>query len=314
MNPRIFAVVVRRSRFAPMMKKGAKIVSHRFDSHGEAHVRRIAHLSDVHILDPAHRRSSARYRFATKAVSLGRPVDPRERARKLTRGLVAAKASGADHVVITGDLTEIGEAKEFEHFAHVLDEAGFEGGSVTLVPGNHDAYTSGGAWRKALEGPLKRWAAASATEPGKVVDRGPVVFLPIDTSCYQSIARSGGLFTPEAARAVQARIDDAALRDKAVVLVQHHPPFAQHKNPVAHWIDGLRGCAHVLDMLARHPRLQILHGHMHRVVDRIVGRAHGEKARILGAPAICDDVDGRPRVRIYDVRDGVLESAGLAAA
>ncbi|MBX3186079.1 MAG: metallophosphoesterase [Labilithrix sp.] len=273
-------------------------------------MRRIAHLSDVHMLDAqCRRRGGARYRFATKAVSLGRPVDPQARAKKLTRALRAAKASGADHVVITGDLTEVGDRAEFEHFADVLEDAKMPEGSVSLVPGNHDAYTSGSAWRRALEGPLHRFAAASAAEPGKIVDRGPVAFLPIDTTCFQSILSSGGLFTPEAARAVTSRIDDPALRDKAIVVVMHHPPFDQHRNPIAQWIDGLRGCAHVLDILAKHPRVQILHGHMHRVVDRIVKLG---KARIFGAPAIVDDGDA-PRVRLYDVRDGALESAGLFA-
>lgn len=281
-------------------------------------MRRIAHLSDVHTLDPQTRRSSARYRFATKFVSLGRPIDPRSRARKLTRALAVAKASGADHVVITGDLTEMGDATEFEHFASLLDEARMPEDGLTLVPGNHDAYTSGAAWRRALEGPLRRWANASATEPGHTVIRGDVAFLPIDTTCFQSLARSGGMFTPDAARAVQARIDDPALRDKAIVLVMHHPPFIHHKNPVAQWIDGLRGCTHVLDMLARHPQVQILHGHMHRVVDRIAELGKGvagvaNRARIFGAPAIVDDKDTTPRVRLYDLRDGAFESAGLFA-
>jgi Icc protein len=280
--------------------------------------RRIAHLSDVHTLDPAHRRSSTRYRFATKFVSMGRPVDPRSRARKLVRGLEAAKASGADHVVITGDLTEMGDATEFEHFAGLLEDAKMPDGGVTLVPGNHDAYTSAAAWRRALEGPLKRYAETSATDAGKLVVRGDIAFLPIDTSCFQSIARSGGLFTPEAARAVQARIDDPSLADKTIVLVMHHPPFIQHSDPVSEWVDGLRGCKHVLEMLAQHPRVQILHGHMHRVVDRIVELGKGvagvaNRARIFGAPAIVEDADDAPRVRLYDLRDGVLESAGLFA-
>jgi Icc protein len=279
-------------------------------------VRRIAHLSDVHTLDPETRRSNARYRFATKFVSLGRPIDPRSRARKLARGLAAAKASGADHVVITGDLTEMGDATEFEHFASILADARMPADGVTLVPGNHDAYTTNGAWRRALEGPLRAYAAASATDAGKVVDRGEIAFLPIDTTFFQSIARSSGTFTPDAARAVQARIDDPALRDKAIVLVMHHPPFLHHSNPLSEWIDGLRGCKHVLEMLARHPHVQILHGHMHRVVDRIVALGQGvagvaTRARIFGAPAVVDDDDDLPRVRLYDLRDGVLESAGL---
>lgn len=279
---------------------------------------RIAHLSDVHTLDPHVHRSSRRYRFATKFVSLGRPVDPRARAQKLLRGLKAAKASGANHVVITGDLTEMGDASEFEHFANLLEEARMPEDSVTLVPGNHDAYTTPAAWRRALEGPLKRYAGASAGEPGKVIDRGSFVFLPIDTSFFQSMVRSGGLFTREAAEAVQSRLDDPALRNKSIVLVMHHPPFEEHRNPLAQWIVGLSGRRHVLEMLANHPRVQLLHGHLHRVVDRIADLGKGvagvaTRARIFGAPATVDDDENTPRVRLYDVRDGLLESAGLYA-
>src|SRR5689334_2812563 len=113
-------------------------------------MRRIAHLSDVHMLDRETRRSSARYRLATRAVSLGRAIDPKGRARKLSRALHAAKASGADHFVLSGDLTELGEHSEFEHLACVLHEAGMPHDGLTMVPGNHDAYASPTAWRKAL--------------------------------------------------------------------------------------------------------------------------------------------------------------------
>lgn len=278
---------------------------------------RIAHVSDVHMLDPQTKRSGARYRFAAKAVSLGRPIDPRARAKKLARGLAAAKASGADHVVISGDLTELGDAVEFEHFADVLDQARIDPEHVTLVPGNHDAYTTPLAWKRALAGPLARYSRGSAEEPGKIVDRGSFVLLPVDTSCFQSIARSGGEFTRAAATAVERRLEDPSFRDKAMVLVLHHPPFPKHENPIWQWIDALRGGTHVLDLLMRHPRAQLMHGHLHRVVDRIVGgigtmvAGAAAKARIFGAPAIVDDEEDRPRVRLYDVRDGQLESAGL---
>jgi 3',5'-cyclic AMP phosphodiesterase CpdA len=272
------------------------------------------------MLDPEHRRSGARYRLATRCVSMGRPVDPHSRARKLARGLLAAKASGAEHVVISGDLTEMGDPTEFEHFARVLEDAGMREGAVTLVPGNHDAYTSEGSWRRALEGPLRRYASASAGAgaEGTIVDLGAIALLPIDTSFFQSIARSGGAFTRDAARAVEARLADPGLRQKAIVLVMHHPPFERHKTPVARWIDGLRGLTRAVDLLVKHPRLQILHGHLHYVVDRIVDASVGfvgaaRRARIFGAPATVDDADETPRVRLYDLRDGALESVGLYA-
>lgn len=281
-------------------------------------INRIAHLSDVHILDPKTRRSSARYRFATKLVSMGRAIDPRMRAKKLARALGAAKAAGADHFVVSGDLTELGDQTEFDHFAEVLEDARLPDGSVTLVPGNHDAYTSDGAWKNAIAGPLKRFANASAGEPGKVVVQGDVALLPIDTSCFQNIVRAGGEFTPAAARAVESRLSDPALREKAIVLVLHHAPFVVHKTPMMQWIDGLRGGATVIDLLRRHPRLQVLHGHLHRVVDRMLEVKDGTRTRIFGAPAVCeapdtgDSGEAHARmVRVYEVREGALESMGM---
>ncbi len=273
---------------------------------------RIAHLSDVHILGRDTRRSCARYRLATKFVSLGRAIDPRARARKLARSLLAAKERGAEHVVISGDLTELGDATEFDHLAEVLHDARFPEGAITLVPGNHDAYTSASGWKKALEGPLAPFASASALEPGKVVDRGDIVLLPIDTSCFQSLTRAGGEFSRNAARAVERRLADPLFRDRALVLVLHHPPFIVHRTPVMRWFDGLRGCTQVLDLLMRHPRLQLLHGHLHQVVDRFVGRAANalERPRVFGASAVCDDRDDEdPRIRVYELSDGLLKAA-----
>ena len=306
-------------------------------------MRRIAHLSDVHILDSRAGTQKARYRLATRFVSLGRGADPKDRTRKLARALASAKANGADHFVISGDLTEVGEESEFEHFAEVLHEAALPAESVTLVPGNHDAYTLPNAWRRALEGPLARFAAGSAGKPGRVVDRGPVVFLPLDTSCFQTIAWSGGLFTKAMTEAVERRLVDPTFRHAAIVLVVHHPPFHPHALPLIRWIDGLRGGAEVLQLLSRHPRLQLLHGHLHRVLDRILSAPSGDGSiftrapsvvahananarapiRLFGAPATCEsepaDADPTPSrgasrpsaggpcpYRLYDVHDGAL--------
>jgi 3',5'-cyclic AMP phosphodiesterase CpdA len=241
------------------------------------------------------------YNLSVRLVSYARVLDPRERARKLSRSLAAAVQRGATHVVISGDLTEIGSNAQFEAFAHALHDSEITPDRITLVPGNHDAYTTEDGWRRALEGPLKAFRASSAHTAGHVVERGDVVFLPIDSTCFQSIARSGGEVTEETARAIEARLADPAMRNKAVVLVQHHPPFT-HSNGAWNWIDGLRGSARLMETLMRYANVQMLHGHMHRIVDRLLG-----KSRIFGASAVVDDGDA-PRVRFYDLRDGALEA------
>jgi Icc protein len=271
-------------------------------------VRRIAHLSDIHMLE--ERPSSGSHDLSVKFLSLGRTVDGAERARKFRRGLEVAKKSGADHFVISGDLTEVGTPPQFEAFASELDASGIHPERITLVPGNHDAYSSGDAWRRALEGPLRPYATGAAIEPGRVVDRGDVVFLPVDVSCYQSIARSAAELTAANADALEQRLKDPGFQDKTMVVVQHHQPFS-HARSAWQWWDGLRGHARLMDILARYRPVSLLHGHMHKVLDRLVGLS---MSRIFCAPAIVEDEEGVPRVRLYDVRDGMLEAIGMCSA
>jgi len=270
-------------------------------------IRRIAHVSDVHLLDPKTPLQSARYRIATKMVSMGRPIDPIGRRAKLVRALEYAKANGADHFVVSGDLTEVGTDREFELFAEVLDAVQLRPESVTLVPGNHDAYTTHDGWKRALAGPLRAFRGASAANTATCVDRGNVVFLPIDSTRFQSIVRSGGEVTEETANAVSKVLADSSFSGKAIAIVQHHPPFVNRAGAIWHWIDGLVGYARLLELLVRHPNVQILHGHLHKVVDRFVGIG---KHRVFGAPATVDDDDSTPRVRFYDVPNGALVPVG----
>lgn len=276
-------------------------------SHGG--LMRIAHLSDIHMLDETRKdRVRARsYDLSTHFVSIGRPLDPVERRKKLQNGLRAARRAGAHHFVISGDLTEMGTKAQYEALAETLHESGIEPWRLTLVPGNHDAYDSPTAWREAIDGVLRPWAPTSARNAGAVVDIGHVCILPVDVACHQPVTRSAGHIDDAAVDALERRVVDPAFRGKPIVLVQHHPPF--ERSNVMQWIDGLRGWARLMNLLERFPAVHALHGHLHHVVSRVVGMG---RERILGAPAIVDDPVDRPRVRLYDAHGEVLESVGFA--
>ncbi len=272
---------------------------------------RIAHISDIHILEP-----SRSFGFDTRFVSFGRPLDAQDRVRKLQRAVATGRRAGATHFVMSGDLTEVGTPAQFEAFAGGLHDAGLRPGEVTLVPGNHDAYTAVDGWSRALAGPLRPFASHAAQGAGRVLDLGDAYVLPVDVTRYQSIARSAGELRDDTATALERRLADPALGRKPVLIVQHHPPY--DRGAVWQWVDGLIGYARVFAMMLRHPNVHMFHGHLHRAVDRIVdlsvraasSRGHG-RARIFGAPAVVDD-EASPRVRLYDVRGGEVESIGLA--
>ena len=270
---------------------------------------RIAHLSDIHLLDETRtdRVRARSYDLSTHFVSIGRPLDPVERRQKLRNGLQAAKRAGANHFVISGDLTEMGTKAQYDVLAETLHENDVEPWKITLVPGNHDAYDSPTAWRDALDGVLRPWAPTSARNPGAVVDIGNVCILPVDVACHQPVTRSAGHIDDAAVDALERRVIDPAFRDKPILIVQHHPPFA--RSNLMQWIDGLRGWGRLMHLIERFPAVHCLHGHLHYVVSRIVGLGC---ERILGAPAIVDDPVDRPRVRLYDVHGTALKSAGFA--
>lgn len=220
----------------------------------------IAHISDLHLLeDGFHERRGASW-LRLQYLTFGRPQSPATRRLRVRRLLDRALRAGADHLVITGDLTEDGTPGQFESLAQVLHESGWLPSRVTLVPGNHDLYSGPDAWREALRGPLADYARTS--EEGAVVALPDACIVPLSTAFHQPVLRAAGSLSKAA---LDALADWAALRShewQAVVLAQHHPPKRYALAPL-HWLDGLDGTPELARILQRHEHLHVLHGHTH---------------------------------------------------
>ena len=121
---------------------------------------RVAHFSDLHVLalDGVSRSRFFNKRF-TGLVNLRlkrehkhRPAHVRAVAREIARAKV-------DHVVITGDLTNLALEQEFEAVSRLIaDDLGLDAEHVTIVPGNHDLYTRGAMRTQRLRRPSARWS------------------------------------------------------------------------------------------------------------------------------------------------------------
>jgi 3',5'-cyclic AMP phosphodiesterase CpdA len=106
---------------------------------------RIAHLSDLHLLSLE---GAVPYRLFNKRItgylnlrfhrkSVHKPFAVRAAARAIRR-------LDVDHAVITGDVSNLALENEFELVRRFLaDDLGLPPERVSIVPGNHDAYTSG---------------------------------------------------------------------------------------------------------------------------------------------------------------------------
>ena len=236
--------------------------------------------------------------------SFGRALDPKARIERLIAGLGAARDAGAVHLVISGDVTELGTPEQFETFAEALHDARIDPDRVTIVPGNHDAYTHPDAWKCALEGPLRKFRRASASHEGSVVERAKAFLLPLDVACHQHVTRAAGELTPRAADALEWRVRDLSGRGRPIIIVVHHSPIA-HVPRAWDWLHGLRGGARIVDLVKRYPDVHVLHGHLHHDVNLSLDH---RSPRIFGAPALVEDLRRQPRVRLYEVAGSSLRA------
>ena len=100
---------------------------------------RIAHVSDPDVLSPA----GVEWRkllFNKRITGYANLVLRRGRVHRrefLLEVLVAAAC--ADHVVVTGDITNLALESEYEEARRLLDDVA-PSVEVTVVPGNHDIY------------------------------------------------------------------------------------------------------------------------------------------------------------------------------
>jgi len=259
---------------------------------------RIAHISDLHILEDGHTLRSRSERLRLAYLSFGRPLDAEERRRRLARALAHVADAGADHLVITGDLTEDGTDAQLEVLADVLSEHGAHPDHVTIVPGNHDGYTDPGAWQRAIDGPLRDYARTSAASSVVVLDGAVLV------AAHTMIGQRASSAAGELGGAQLQRIDHVARhfagRRRAVVCVQHHGPVPRAIGPWQ-WLDGLRDHQAQRELLAKHAHLYVLHGHTHYAKDHAL--TSREPARVFSAAAVADS---EAPVRLYEARDGEL--------
>lgn len=258
----------------------------------------LAHLSDLHLLEPRHLARSGAERRRLAYLSAGRRHDAEDRRRRAVHALQAARRSGADHVLVTGDLTEDGIEAQFEVLAEVLHESGLPPSRVTLVPGNHDVYAGSDAFARALAGPLRAYAETST--PGVPVVLRDAALLPMSTAISQPYHLSAGSIERPALESAAKFASDSKRGGRAVVVAMHHPP-QRRTNPLLQWIDGLRDHQAVGALLTEHDHVHVVHGHLHEAMDR--GVRPGATPRIFGTEAV---VNGTTPVRFYHARHGRL--------
>jgi Icc protein len=262
----------------------------------------LAHLSDLHLIEPDYYKRRGFSLRRLRLLSAGSPLDAQKRMQCAAETLRRVRRAGADHVLITGDLTEDGADSQFEVLAEVLHQSGIEAERMTVVPGNHDGYSDVGAFARALRGPLRAFRQTSAE--GAITRLRDAIIAPISTVIEgQCFTYSCGVVRPTDVQAIRHLERDPANRDRAIVVAQHHP-LSRHALFFMEWLDGVKNAFSMLELILERARVYVLHGHTHRRMSRhLLGRQY---AQIFSTASVRDEYDTGHSLRFYKAEGGTL--------
>lgn len=239
---------------------------------------RIAHLSDLHLLSLEGAVPGRLFnKRATGYANLKLKREHAHHAELVTSTLRAIREAAVDHVVITGDVTNLALEVEYELVRRALDETlAMSPRDVTIVPGNHDVYT-GGAVRSRrfatyfapyLEGDLPELAVENEGGSFPVVKlRGNVAFVGLSSAVTRPPLVAAGRLGDAQLAALERVLAHPEVARRTLVLAQHHPLHTPESR-TKRLLEGLHDAAGLRSALEGSARGLVLHGHLHRRIQR----------------------------------------------
>jgi 3',5'-cyclic AMP phosphodiesterase CpdA len=258
---------------------------------------RLAHISDLHILDLT---GVSAWQFVGKRVTglvnlwgPRRNAHPVARAEALVATLAGMLADGQiDHVLCTGDLTNLSLEAEFKKAREVLEPiAQWE--NLSIIPGNHDVYTRDAERDARFErwfGDLM-WKDEAPSYPWRKSVKGIDVFGLCSVLPTPPLWAHGRLDEEQLLRLEHA-IDRSEAPFKIGMMHHNLHPRGRRKDAM----HGLQDREKTLDRLASSGLNLLLHGHTHRA-HRFVH----EPLTIIGSGSSTTDTEDTDRTSRFNV-------------
>lgn len=245
----------------------------------------LAHLSDPHLGPvPTPRLAELPGKRLLGFVNWRLRRRPHHRADVLDGLMRDLKATAADHIAVTGDLVNIAAEDEFAPARQWLARLG-PPESVTLVPGNHDAYV-----RRATGYPALHWGGYMRGDAGGppasrrafpfVRRRGPVALIGLSSAVPTGPFMATGRLGPDQLGRLRDALDALGRERVFRVVLIHHPPVSRRSGHLKRLVDA----APFRRVIAEHGAELVLHGHAHVHSLTWLDGPHGRVAAV-GVPS-----------------------------
>lgn len=237
---------------------------------------RIAHISDLHAFEL---KDTSLWQFVGKR-SLGLLNMWRKRAAGHPLRILDAlfrdlNRVPVDHIVATGDLSNLSLPSELARARSAFDSLHLGPAQISVIPGNHDVYVWEAYLRRTFEQFFAPYCAGDVpTDPSQrfpyVRVRGPVAIIGCSTALPSPPPLADGWLGRRQLTALRKALSENA--DRFRVLLIHHPPLPQSLDILR----ALRDRRALQQMLREVGCELVLHGHEHRDVRSTLAGPRGD--------------------------------------
>ncbi|MDQ3263998.1 MAG: metallophosphoesterase [Myxococcota bacterium] len=268
---------------------------------------RLAHVSDLHVLAPAGVQLR-RVLFNKRVTGYANLLTQRARVYRQERlvAVLAEAARQSDHLVVTGDITNLSLEGEYEEARRLLDEVTRQV-EVSVIPGNHDIYLPATLRQRRfphhfasfMRSDLPHLALALPAGHFPFVKlRGPVAIIGLSSAVPRPPFVSAGYLGKAQLEALGRVLAHPEVTRRLPVVLVHHSPFDSRLR-LEQLRGGLVDAPALRQTLAPLSRGLVLYGHLHVRSHRPLGRLDA----ICASAAALEHPDDRVRsgLNLYPV-------------
>ncbi len=284
---------------------------------------RLAHCSDLHLLshDGARWLDLANKRWIG-AMNLLSSRSRHYHVAAFDHMVEDMNAQGIEHVLCTGDVTNLALEQEFKFARAKFDLLTNGPEHVTVIPGNHDAYIAEGIAHFATvfdeyhrTDPGWEWTDADRDVDDADDDlrwpivrmRGEIAIIGVTTSRQTPWFTAYGRIGPGQLARLGKALGDARLVGRIRVVAIHHPPAGKRAQSK---VRGLRDWAEFGQIMATVGADLVVHGHEHQDLLEMLPGPQGEipVRGIASGTYEHNRPDRTARYRIFEIVNGKIAS------
>ena len=269
---------------------------------------RLAQVSDLHFR--GFRGAVAGDFLSKRALGVLNMIVRRRRAHRmdlLEKLCLDLRAQAPDHLALTGDLSNIAIVGEWDAALAWIKSSSMPPTSVTIIPGNHDAYTSDVVEARTFEqlfAPYQTGDLDRKSDYPFVRLRGNVALVGVNSAVPTGDFGAWGRIGDEQLVRLEAALGSTELQSMTRVVLVHHP-VVRHKHGESHNLRDRDAFAAVLERVGAE---LVLHGHDHEDQRAALVGPGGKAIPVIGAgsASYAGDPMRRARYNIFEIEGATI--------